>query len=125
MVERALLLWIDQHSTPGTMPPEAQLYASGRSDLATGIGKYHNGFKAVTAALGLIPGSNPPSVKPGAYWLKWENVEAEMPTVCKACGVPEQMPTKNQLLANGYTSLAIAITKHYGGIYKFQQRLGR
>merc|ERR1711957_483161 len=85
--------------------------------------RHHSGIKAVTAALGLIPGSNPPSVKPGTYWLEWENVEAEMPTVSKACGVPEQMPTKNQLLANGYTSLANAIPKTYGGLYKFAARL--
>ena len=122
VVEREVVLWIEQHGTPGTMPTEAQLCASGRADIAGGISDHHSGFKAVTAALGLRPGSNPPSVKPGAYWLKWENVEAEMPVVSKACGVAEQMPTKNQLLANGYSSLSNAITKHYGGLYKFEQR---
>merc|ERR1712166_840808 len=116
VVGRELLLWIDQHGTPGTMPTNAQLLASGRGDIAGGISNHHSGFKAVTAALGLIPGSNPPSVKPGVYWLKWENVEAEMPTVSKACGVAGQMPTDYQLLANGYTSLAHAIYKHYGGL---------
>ena len=77
----------------------------------------------MTVALGLIPGSNPPSVKPIAYWLKWENVEAEMLAVSKACGVAEQMPTGLQLKANGYTSLANAITKHYGGMHNFAERL--
>ena len=28
-------------------------------------------------ALSLRPGSNPPSVKPGAYWLKWEDVHGD------------------------------------------------
>merc|ERR1740117_1882358 len=125
VVKRELLLWIEQHGTPGTMPTQAQLGASGRSDLFGGISKHHSGIKAVTAALGLIPGSNPPSVKPDAYWLKWENVEAEMPTVSKACGVPGQMPTRDQLLANGYTSLRSAIQKHYGGMYKFAERMNR
>ena len=105
VVKREVLLWIEQHGTPGTMPTEAQLVASGRADIVSGISKYHSGIKAVTAALGLRPGSNPPSVKPGAYWLKWENVLAEMPAVSKACGVAGQMPTKHQLYANGYTSL--------------------
>ena len=77
----------------------------------------------MAAALGLRPGSNPPSVKPYAYWLKWENVLAEMPAVSKACGAAGQIPTKNQLLANGYSSLRIAILKHYGGMYKFAERL--
>merc|ERR1712166_278578 len=125
VVERALLLCIEQHGTPGTMPTEAQLKTSGRADIAEGIKKYHNGIKAVTAALGLRPGSNPPSVKPGTYWLKWENVLAEMPAVSKACGVPEQMPTQNQLLASGYSSLYSAIAKHYGGMYNFAERLNQ
>ena len=123
VVERALLLWTKQHGTPGTMPTNGQLGASGRADIIGGISKHHGGIKAVTAALGLRPGSNPPSVKPYAYWLKWENVEAEMPTVSKACGVAGWMPTQPQLQANGYTSLDNAIRKHYGGFYKFQQRL--
>ena len=123
VVKRELLLWIEQHGTPGTMPTNAQLYTSGRADIANGIEKYHSGFKAVTAALGLIPGSNPPSVKPGAYWLKWENVVAEMPTVTKACG--GQMPTQHQLCVNGYSSLSFAIIKHYGGMHKFVERLNR
>merc|ERR1712086_1243318 len=101
-----------QRGTPGTMPTNAQLFASGRADLAGGISKHHRGFKAVAAALGLIPGSNPPSVKPIAYWLEWENVSAEMPTVSKACGVAEQMPTQQQLCANGYSSLHSAIAKY-------------
>ena len=123
VMKRELLLWIEQHGTPGTMPTESQLCVSGRADIVNGIRKYHGGIKAVTATLGLVPGSNPPSVKPGAYWLEWENVMAEMPAVSKACGVAEQMPTKNQLLANGYTSLYSAIAKHYGGVYKFAERL--
>ena len=123
VVERELLLWIEQHGTPGTMPTDAQLLVSGRADMAKGIRSYHSGYKAVTAALGLKPGSNPPSVKPIAYWRDWENVLAEMPAVSEACGVSEQMPTQQQLLANGYSSLNNAIHKHYGGLYKFQQRL--
>jgi hypothetical protein len=123
VVERALLLWIEQHGTPGTMPTDAQLYVSGRGDLAQGIKRHHRGFKAVTAALGLRPGSNPPSVKPGAYWLKWENVLTEMPAVSKACGVAGQMSTQHQLKANGYTSLYSALAKHYGGLYKFAERI--
>ena len=123
VMKREVLLWIEQHGTPGTMPTGAQLFTSGRADIANGISKYHSGFKAVTAALGLIPGSNPPSVKPIAYWLEWENVMAEMPAVSKACG--GQMPTQQQLLANGYTSLSVAISKHYGGMYKFVERLNR
>ena len=122
VVERELLLWIEQNGTPGMMPTKAQLFVSGRGDIVGGMNK-HGGIKAVTAALGLIPGSNPPSVKPTAYWREWENVEAEMPTVSKACGVPEQMPTDMQLQANGYTSLTTAIRKHYGGLYKFAARL--
>ena len=117
-----MLLWIEQHGTPGTMPTIAQLKTSGRAGIVAGIAKYHSGIKAVTAALGLIPGSNLPSVKPGAYWLKWENVVAEMPAVSKACGVAGKMPTGNQLRANGYTSLAKAITKHYGRMYKIVGR---
>ena len=116
-------MWIEQHGTPGTMPTHAQLLVSGRGDIANGISNYHGGIKAVTAALGLRPGSNPPSVKPVAYWLEWENVEAQMPIVSKACGVPEQMPTQDQLLANGYSTLSNAIYKHYGGMYKFAVRL--
>ena len=123
VVKREVLLWIEQHGTPGTMPTEAQLVASGRADIVSGISKYHSGIKAVTAALGLIPGNNPPSVKPIAYWLEWGNVEAEMPAVSKACGAAGQMPTDMQLQANGYTSLANAITKHYGGMYKFAEQL--
>ena len=123
VVERELLLWIEQNGTPGTMPTQAQLFVSGRGDITGGISKYHGGFKAVTAALGLKPGSNPPSVNSAAYWLKWENVLVEMPTVSKACGVPEKMPKDHQLRANGYTSLANAIAKHYGGMYKFAERL--
>ena len=123
VMSRELLLWIEQHGTPGTMPTQAQLYVSGRGDLASGISEHHSGFKAVTAALGLIPGSNPPSVKPGAYWREWENVMAEMPAVSKACGVAEKMPTAQQLFANGYSSLAVAISKHYGGMHKFAERL--
>ena len=122
MVGRALLLWIDQHGTPGTMPTQAQLCAFGRADLARGIKEYHRGIKAVTAALGLRPGSNPPSVHPAACWLKWENVLAEMPAVGKACGAAGQMPKDHQLRANGYTSLADAISKHYGGMYEFAER---
>ena len=122
VMKRELLLWNEQHGTPGTMPTESHLCASGRADIVGGIKKYHRGIKAVTAALGLIPGSNPPSVKPAAYWLKWENVLAEMPAVSKACGAAGQMPTKHQLLANGYTSLANAIAKHYGGMYRFAER---
>ena len=125
VVGREVLLWIEQHGTPGTMPTQAQLLASGRADIAGGIRKYHCGIKAVTAALGLSPGSNPPSVKSGAYWLKWENVLAEMPAVSKACGVAEQMPTHRQLLANGYSSLANAIIKHYGGFRTFAARLNQ
>merc|ERR1712166_1083309 len=37
VVERELLLWIDQHGTPGTMPTKAQLLVSGRGDMAQGI----------------------------------------------------------------------------------------
>lgn len=121
--ERALLLWIEQRGTPGTMPTQAQLFVSGRADLVGGINKHHRGLKAVTAALGLKPGSNPPSVHPAAYWLKWENVLAEMPAVSEACGASGQMPKDHQLRANGYTSLANAITKHYGGMYKVAERL--
>ena len=95
MVKRELLLWVEQHGTTSTMPTSAQLFVSGRADLASGISEYHSGIKAVTAAVGLIPGSNPPSVKPIAYWAKWENVLADMPAVSKACGVPGYMPTKN------------------------------
>ena len=62
-------------------------------------------------------------VKPGGYWREWENVLAEMPTVRNACGVAEQMPTQQQFCANGYTSLYKAIQKHYGGMYKFAERL--
>jgi hypothetical protein len=105
------------------MPTNAQLFASGRADLAAGISKHHRGFKAVTAALGLKPGSNPPSVKPIAYWREWENVLAEMPAVSKTCGVPGWMPTQDQLVANGYASLNNAISKHYGGMYNFAARL--
>ena len=123
VVKRELLLWNEQHGTPGTMPTDAQLCTSGRGDIANGISKYHGGIKAVTATLGLIPGSNPPSVRPGAYWLKWENVVAEMPAISKACGVAEQMPTHRQLLANGYTSLANAIIQHHGGFRTFAARL--
>merc|ERR1712166_1552784 len=123
VVGRELLLWIDQHGTPGTMPTHAQLFASGRADLAGGIRKHHSGYKAVTTALGLKAGSNPPSVKPGAYWREWENVLAEMPAVSKACGVPGQMPTRHQLRANGYSSLNNAIRNHYGGFHKFTERL--
>merc|ERR1711935_418594 len=46
-----------------------------------------------------------------------------MPTVSKACGVPEQMPTQDQLFANGYSTLYKAITKHYGGLYEFAARI--
>ena len=125
VVERELLLWNEQHGTPGTMPTSAQLFVSGRADLAHGITKYHRGFKAVTAALGLRPGSNPPSVQPAAYWLKWENVVAEMPAVSKACGAAGKMPKDHQLQANGYSSLHKAIHQHYGGLYKFAERLNQ
>ena len=87
------------------------------------ISNYHRGFKAVAVALGLRPGSNPPFVKPGASWLEWVNVLVEMPAVGKLCGVPAQMPTNDQLRANGYTSLVSTITKHYGGMYKVAERL--
>ena len=125
VVKREVLLLIEQHGTPGTMPTQAQLYVSGRADIAKGIQKYHSGIKAVTAALGLRPGSNPSSVKPPAYWRKWENVLAEMPAVSKACGVVEQMPTVDQLKANGYTTLVNTISKHYGGMHKFAKRLSQ
>ena len=51
VVERELLLWIDQHGTPGTMPTNAQLVVSGRVDMAQGIRNYHSGYKTVIAAL--------------------------------------------------------------------------
>ena len=99
VMEREVLLWIEQYGKPGTMPTEAQLFTSGRADIASGIRKYHVGFKAVTAALSLRPASNPPSVQPIAYWRKWESVLVEMPAVSKACGVPGKMPTLLQLRA--------------------------
>merc|ERR1712086_783761 len=105
VVKRGLLLWIEQHGTPGTMPTEAQLKTSGPAGICDGINKYHRGITAVTAALGLTPGSNPPSVKPIAYWREWENVLAEMPAVSKACGLAGEMPTLLQLRASGYSSL--------------------
>ena len=123
IMERELLACIEEHGTPGVMLTQSQLDVCGRSDLYGGIENYHGGIRAVTQALGLKPGSNPPSVKPRAYWREWENVEAEMPAVCEACGVPGKMPTQAQLLANGYGSLDTAITKYYGGIYEFVERL--
>ena len=127
MVERELLLsrWIEQHGTSGTMPTDAQLKVSRRSDVAQVIRNYHRGYNAVTAALGLKPHSNPPFVKPGTYWREWVNVVAEMPAVSEACGVSEKMPTQQQPLANGYTSLNNAIREHYSLCHKFQQRLDR
>ena len=110
---RVLLLWNEQYDTPDTMPTKAQLCASRRGDIAGGIRNYHSGIKAVTAALGLKLGSKPPAVKPIAYWLEWENVLANMSAVSKACGMPRQMPTQDQLFANGYSTLANAISKHY------------
>jgi hypothetical protein len=77
----------------------------------------------VTAALGLKPGRNPPSVKPRAYWREWENVEAEMPAVSEACGVPGKIPLRSQLFANGCTTLAVVISDEYGGMHEFAKRL--
>ena len=123
VMERAVLACIEEHGTPGVMLTQAQLEVCGRSDLYGGIRRYHGGIRAVTQALGLQPGSNPPSVQTQAYWQKWENVEAEMPAVSEACGVPGQMPTSAQLLANGYSSLLNAIHRHYGGMHGFVERL--
>jgi hypothetical protein len=125
VMREELLQWIEQHGTPGTMPTKAQLITSGRADIVNGISTYHRGFKAVAAALGLRPGSNPPSVKPLAYWQQWENAEAEMPAVSKACGVPGKMPTLDQLRVNGYSSLEVAIVECHGGMHKFAERLNR
>ena len=125
VVGRELLLWVGQHGTPCTMPAGAQLGAFGRAGIVGGARKHHCGASAVAAAPGPTPGSNPPPVGPGAYWLKWEGVVAGVPTVGKACGVAGQVPTKGQLLANGYTSLHPAIAKHCGGVRSFAARLGQ
>ena len=87
MVGRELLLWVEQHGTPGTMPAAAQLGAFGRANIVGGVGKCHGGASAVAAAPGPTPGSNPPPVGPGACWLGLEGVVAGVPAVGKACGV--------------------------------------
>merc|ERR1711957_765656 len=53
VVERELLLWIEQRGEPGTMPTQAQLRASGRSDMAGGISNHHSGITAVSEACGV------------------------------------------------------------------------
>jgi len=123
VMERELRACIEEHGAADTMLTWAQLVVCGRSDLVNGIKKYHGGIRAVTAALGLKPGRNPPSAKPRAYWREWENVEAEMPAVSEACGVPGQIPLRSQLQANGYTTLSSVISDEYGGMHEFAKRL--
>merc|ERR1740117_2480105 len=115
---------MEQHGTTGTMPTQAQLNTWGRADIAGGIRNYHGGFRALATTLGFKPGRNPPSVKPIAHWREWSNVEAEMAAVSEACGVPGEIPTADQLKANGFSTLLTAITEHHGGMYEVAERLG-
>ena len=45
VMKRELLLWIEQHGTPGTMPTQTQLRTSGRGDIAGGIREHHGGSR--------------------------------------------------------------------------------
>lgn len=108
-VERELRVFMDLEKEH-IIPTEQKLRGKGRGDLAGAIRK-HGGFPAVAKRLRLEPST---LNKPEGYWSDFTNVEKELRVFILEHSIGNAMPTKRDLTAAGYSSLAKAISKHGG-----------
>ncbi len=118
-LERELIAFIKEGSTPGIMPTQQELKNAKRSTLAFAIQK-HGGFPAVAERLGLELGY---TAKTSGYWEDFSNLECELLTFTKENGTPGVMPTRQKLQQAGRSSLGKAISQH-GGFSKIAKQLG-
>jgi Hypothetical methyltransferase/SNF2-related domain len=117
-VERELLAFIKEHGISRKMPTRAELRTAERSDLDSALNK-HGGLTAVANRLGLQI-----TIQPMGYWDDFANVEAALHAYIEKNRTPGIMPTISELQRAKQSSLAIAITKKYGGVAIVAKRLG-
>lgn len=117
-VERELLAFIQEYGTSGKMPTRAELDLANRSDLNSALNK-HGGSTTVADRLGLQI-----TIRPMGYWDNFANVEAALYGYIEEYRTLGAMPTISELRRAGLNSLAIAITKKYGGVAAVANRLG-
>ena len=117
-VEHELLAFIKEHGISRKMPTRAELRTAERGDLDSALNK-HGGLTAVANRLGLQI-----TIQPMGYWDDFANVEAALHTYTEKNRTPGIMPTISELQRAKQSSLAIAITKKYGGVAIVAKRLG-
>jgi hypothetical protein len=116
-VERKLLEFIQEYGKQGVMPKDNELRQAGQSSLSVAIGK-HGGYSAVAERLGLRAAN-----KRRGYWDDFTNVEYELRNFIEEHGIPDVMPTDQELAKAKRKNLAHAIQKH-GGCSVVARRLG-
>lgn len=117
-VERELLAFVSEYGTLGVMPSRNDLRQAGLHDLNGALEK-HGGTSVVAERLNLKP-----KIKPMGHWDDFKNVEAALGTYIEEQGAAGVMPTISELRHTGLNSLAVAITKKYGGVATVAKRLG-
>jgi hypothetical protein len=118
VIARELLEFIEVYGTPGRMPTQALLVASGRCDLAIAITRFGGGWTEVASQLGLEL-----SQMPKGYWSDIENVKTAILAFNERRGRTGEMPTKTDLDLAGEFSLGSAVER-LGGYHTVAATFG-
>ncbi|XWK90534.1 MAG: helicase-related protein [Phormidium sp.] len=112
-----LIAFIDKSSNPCKMPTDSELKKHNRGDLINAI-KKHGGYQSVAKLLGLSYRRN----KSG-HWHDLANLEREIFDFIEKHGIPQMMPTYEQLQEAKRGDIISGIYKH-GGFPSVAQKLG-
>ena len=113
-VSEALGQWIQEHGEMGVMPTQTEV----NNPLRAAIAK-HGGFALVAQRANLTC-----SRAPKGLWCDFVTVEQTIRRIAATGDRPDRMPSRNALIAAGYTGLADAIERYFGGYLAVARRLG-
>jgi len=102
-----------------TLPPQKEFRKHGYNSLIAAMSKYHGGIQTFRTILGQTN-----TKKPHGYWQKLENVMIETIQAMQKHNW-DTLPSSDNLVKHGYSSLRSAICKYHGGLNKFRTALGQ
>ncbi len=109
-VERELREYIRFHGTEGVMPTYTELQRAHLSGLCAGI-KQHGTFASLAEQFGLV---HQPGKRKDGYWDDLTHVEQALREHNEHYGMGDVMPTAQELLQHGYSSVVQAYRHHHG-----------
>ena len=117
--KREVFEFIASNGTPGAMPTQKEFSDSGRTDINNALWRYEGGHDNFAKRYGLETNQLPKD-----YWSDPRNLLDQLQLFNRLYGYEGQMPSKSQLLEEGFGALDAAIQNRWGGYRSVAERFG-